>query len=79
MRKANEKNLITGTRYMNVEGMLPFEERMARYLNDKEIEKAAPLRCLFLIISKKFLIPNKEHENGPYFSTVIFLAGFVAV
>ncbi len=31
---ANEKNLITGTRYMNVEGMLPFEERVARYLND---------------------------------------------
>lgn len=31
---ANEKNLITGTRYMNVEGMLPFEERVARYLDD---------------------------------------------
>lgn len=31
---ANEKNLITGTRFMNVEGMLPFEERVARYLND---------------------------------------------
>ncbi len=28
---ANEKNLITGTRYMNVEGMLPFEERVANY------------------------------------------------
>lgn len=24
---ANEKNLITGTRYLNVDGMLPFEER----------------------------------------------------
>lgn len=30
---ANEKNLITGTRYMNVDGMLPFEEKVARYLN----------------------------------------------
>ena len=29
----NEKNLITGTRYMNVEGMLPFEEKVARYLD----------------------------------------------
>lgn len=29
---ANERNLITGTRYMNVEGMLPFENRVARYL-----------------------------------------------
>lgn len=31
---ANEKNLITGTRYMNVEGMLPFEERVADYVRD---------------------------------------------
>lgn len=29
---ANEKNLITGTRYMNVEGMLPFEEQVVRYV-----------------------------------------------
>jgi DNA-entry nuclease len=30
---ANEKNLITGTRYMNVNGMLPFEEKVAKYLD----------------------------------------------
>ena len=29
---ANEKNLITGTRYMNVEGMLPFENQVADYV-----------------------------------------------
>lgn len=29
---ANEKNLITGTRYMNVEGMLPFEDMVAAYV-----------------------------------------------
>ena len=29
---ANEKNLITGTRYMNVEGMLPFENKVADYV-----------------------------------------------
>lgn len=36
---ANEKNLITGTRYMNVEGMLPFEELVAKYLdaNDNHV------------------------------------------
>lgn len=28
----NEKNLITGTRYLNVEGMLPFEEMTAEYV-----------------------------------------------
>jgi len=29
---ANEKNLITGTRYLNVEGMLPFEDMVAAYV-----------------------------------------------
>jgi DNA-entry nuclease len=29
---ANEKNLITGTRYMNVQGMLPFENEVAAYV-----------------------------------------------
>ena len=29
---ANEKNLITGTRYFNVEGMLPFENMVADYI-----------------------------------------------
>ena len=30
---ANEKNLITGTRYFNVEGMLPFEDQVAEYIH----------------------------------------------
>lgn len=29
---ANEKNLITGTRYLNIEGMLPFENQVAEYI-----------------------------------------------
>ena len=29
---ANEKNLITGTRFMNVDGMLPFENEVADYV-----------------------------------------------
>ena len=31
---ANERNLITGTRYMNVEGMLPFENMVADYISE---------------------------------------------
>lgn len=31
---ANEKNLITGTRYMNTEGMLPFENEIADYIKE---------------------------------------------
>lgn len=30
----NEQNLITGTRYMNVEGMLPFENMVADYVEE---------------------------------------------
>ena len=33
---ANEKNLITGTRYMNVEGMLPFENMVADYVEETD-------------------------------------------
>lgn len=31
---ANPKNLITGTRYLNVEGMLPFENMVADYVKE---------------------------------------------
>ena len=31
---ANEQNLITGTRYLNVEGMLPFENMVADYIKE---------------------------------------------
>lgn len=33
---ANEENLITGTRYMNVDGMLPFENMVADYVTETE-------------------------------------------
>ena len=33
---ANERNLITGTRYMNVDGMLPFENLVADYVDETD-------------------------------------------
>ncbi len=33
---ANESNLITGTRYLNIEGMLPFENMVADYVKETE-------------------------------------------
>ncbi|MGN0390377.1 MAG: DNA/RNA non-specific endonuclease [Wujia sp.] len=33
---ANEKNLITGTRYLNMAGMLPFEDKIACYLEEND-------------------------------------------
>ena len=33
---ANERNLITGTRYLNIEGMLPFENMIADYVKETD-------------------------------------------
>ena len=33
---ANKQNLITGTRYLNTEGMLPFENKVAGYIDNNE-------------------------------------------
>ncbi|MBQ5320444.1 MAG: DNA/RNA non-specific endonuclease [Oscillospiraceae bacterium] len=33
---ANDQNLITGTRYLNIEGMLPFENMVADYIKETE-------------------------------------------
>ncbi len=33
---ANERNLITGTRYLNVDGMLPFENMVADYVRETD-------------------------------------------
>lgn len=49
---ANEKNLITGTRYMNVDGMLPFENEVANY-----IEEHSNNHVLYRVI------PIFEYEN----------------
>lgn len=33
---ANKENLITGTRYLNVQGMLPFENEVAEYIKETD-------------------------------------------
>ena len=43
---ANERNLITGTRYLNIEGMLPFENMIADYVketNNHVIYRVTPI------------------------------------
>lgn len=42
----NEKNLITGTRQLNIEGMLPFENKVAKYANHENrhvLYRATPI------------------------------------
>ncbi len=43
---ANERNLITGTRYLNIEGMLPFENMIDDYIektNNNVVYRATPV------------------------------------
>ena len=43
---ATVENLITGTRYMNIEGMLPFENKVADYVqatNNHVLYRATPV------------------------------------
>lgn len=43
---ANEKNLITGTRYLNIQGMLPFENKVAAYVkttNNHVLYRVTPI------------------------------------
>lgn len=43
---ANEKNLITGTRYMNIEVMLPFENKVHNYVeqtNNHVLYRSTPI------------------------------------
>lgn len=43
---ANERNLITGTRYLNVDGMLPFENKIADYIEstgNRVVYRATPV------------------------------------
>ena len=52
---ANEKNLITGTRYMNVEGMLPFENMVANYIkqtNNHVLYRVTPIYYETDLLSK---------------------------
>ena len=47
---ANRKNLITGTRYFNVKGMLPFENMVADYVNESiDVENKASNHVLYRV------------------------------
>ncbi len=45
---ANTQNLITGTRYMNVQGMLPFENMIADYVKETENHVAYRVTPIFV-------------------------------
>lgn len=72
---ANEKNLITGTHYLNVTGMLPFENMIADYV--KETKNHVLYRVTPLYKSDKELVARgvqmeaysvEDHGEGIFFN-----------
>ena len=56
---ANENNLITGTRYLNVEGMLPFENMVADYVestDDHVLYRVTPVSYTHLTLPTILLV-----------------------
>ena len=63
---ANEKNLITGTRYMNTEGMLPFENMIADYIketNNHVLYRVTPIYDSDNLVANGVLMEARSIED----------------
>lgn len=78
---ANKKNLITGTRYMNVEGMLPFENQIDDYFEKKENEANHVLYRVTPIFEGNNLVASgvqleaysvEDNGNGVCFNVYVY-------
>ncbi len=65
---ANDKNLITGTRHMNVEGMLPFENMVADYVTETKNHVLYRVTPVFdgnnLVASGVIIEAKSVEDNG---------------
>lgn len=64
---ANTKNLITGTRYMNVDGMLPFENMVADYVketNNHVLYRVTPVYDGNNLVASGVLMEAKSVEDN---------------
>ncbi len=65
---ANEKNLITGTRYLNVTGMLPFEDEVADYVKQNNAHVRYRVTPIFegnnLVASGVQMEAKSVEDNG---------------
>ncbi len=64
---ANTQNLITGTRYMNVDGMLPFENMVADYVKETEnhvIYRVTPIFDGDNLVARGVQIEAKSVEDN---------------
>ncbi len=64
---ANKCNLITGTRFLNIEGMLPFENMVADYVKETEnhvLYRATPLFSGDDLVAEGVLLEGWSVEDG---------------
>lgn len=64
---ANEKNLTTGTRYLNISGMLPFENKTRKYIDDTHnhvIYRVTPVFINNELVCRGILIETKSVEDN---------------
>ena len=64
---ANRQNLITGTRYLNVEGMLPFEDEVAAYVKETGnhvLYRVTPVFAGEDLLADGVLIEAESVEDG---------------
>ncbi len=73
---ANKRNLITGTRYMNVDGMLPFENMVADYIketNNHVLYRVTPLYDGNNLVASGVLMEAESIEdNGKGITFCVF-------
>ena len=74
---ANEKNLITGTRYMNVDGMLPFENLVADYIKETNNHVMYRVTPVFdgdnLVASGVLMEAESVEDNGEGVSFYVYV------
>ena len=73
---ANKKNLITGTRYLNIEGMLPFENMVADYVKETNHHVLYRVTPLFngdnLLASGVLMEAKSVEDNGAGISFCVY-------
>jgi prophage lp1 protein 65 len=64
----NEKNLITGTRYLNVDGMLPYENEVASYvrrMGNHVMYRVTPyFRCNSFVVDGVLMETYSVEDSG---------------
>lgn len=64
---ANERNLITGTRHLNVEGMLPFEDQVADYVErtgNRVLYRVTPVFVGGELVARGVQMEARSVEDG---------------